>query len=289
MRRYRLIVNPAAAGGKTREKAPAILKALRSAGIDAELIEPGSVEETREVARTAHPDDVLIAMGGDGFLAELATGAVISGAVIAPLPGGRGNDFIRALGVDSDMAIAASRLDKAVERKVDVAWANDKAILGVASVGYDSLANEYANEFTFTKSSMVYLLGAIRALKEAKVSKYAIELDGKQSHITGWAVAIGNSGRYGGGMRICPKAELDDGQLDIVMIGPIPKWRFVSTVARVLNGTHVNTDQVNQTRAKTVVIDSITTPKLMMYSDGDPLGHLPITIEVKHRALRVLS
>jgi diacylglycerol kinase (ATP) len=95
---------------------------------------------------------------------------------------------------------------------------------------------------------------------------------------------VGNGPSYGGGLRICEGALLDDGRLDVVVIKPVGKVELVRVFPRLFNGTHVTHPQYEHHRATRV---SVAAPGIAAYADGERLGQLPLTVEVAPRALRV--
>ncbi len=157
------------------------------------------------------------------------------------LPGGRGNDFARVLGIPSEIDDAVAVLAAGHVREIDVGEVNDKRFLCIASCGFDSDANRIANEAKRIKGQAVYLYAALRAVWEWKPARFTLTFDGDESEVfTGYSVAAANSRAYGGGMFIAPDAILDDGLLDVVWTGDISKRRFLSNLPKVFKGTHVS-------------------------------------------------
>lgn len=287
--RHALIVaNPAACNGKTAAKVPVTADILRAHGWSVDVVVTESAEHAVEVAAAGEPDgQVLVALGGDGLVARVAEGALRSGALVAPVPGGRGCDFIRAVGGSLDLHEAASSLVVATERRVDVGFAGDTPFLGVATVGYDSRANEHANEApAWMPSSLVYAYGGARALAETRSAPITMTTDGVVRTFSGWSIAIGNSGRYGAGMKVNPDALLDDGELDITTVEGLPRWRYPMLLPRYFRGTHIDGDRIRAARGREI---EVSVPVgCTVYTDGDPVGATPMTFTVRPRALRIL-
>ena len=141
----------------------------------------------------------------------------VPGAVVGVLPGGRGNDFARVLGIplDAEAACEVHRRRRGARRST-WAWPASTPYIGIASVGFDSDANRIANEAPARLGQLVYVYGALRALATWKPADFTVEVDGERSEFTGWSVGAANSKAYGGGMYVAPDAELDDGALDVV-------------------------------------------------------------------------
>jgi len=204
------------------------------------------------------------------------------------LPGGRGNDFARVLGIPGDPAEAVCALAAAPERKLDLAEAGGRPFIGIASCGFDSVANRIANESRLVKGNLVYLYAALRAVATWTPARFELVLDGKVRVYTGWSVGACNSKAYGGGMYAAPNAELDDGLLDVVVSERTSRFNFVfRLLPRVFKGTHVDLPYVHEMRAREVRI-SADRP-FTLYADGDPVQELPVTVRVRPGALTVLA
>jgi YegS/Rv2252/BmrU family lipid kinase len=287
-RRISLIVNPHAGGGRAAAAIPIVEAALTELGVGWHVESTRSLDHARELARAARDaGEVAVTLSGDGLVGVVAGELHGTGGVLGILPGGRGNDFARVLGIPREPAEACAVIAAGVERRVDVGEVDGRPFIGVASCGFDSDANRIANETTLVKGDLVYLYGALRALAEWKPARFELELDGRERlAFSGYSVACANSKAYGGGMFIAPDAELDDGQLDVVMSGRRSKRRALYDLPKVFKGTHVELPSVRIVRAAEVRV-SADRP-FTMYADGDPIAELPATVRVHARSLRVL-
>jgi YegS/Rv2252/BmrU family lipid kinase len=210
-----------------------------------------------------------------------------SEGVLGVLPGGRGNDFARALGIPLDPKQACAVLAGAVIRKLDLGEVNSRTFISIASCGFDSDANRIANETRLVRGNLVYAYGALRALAGWRPARFEIELDGGDAQtVVGYTIAAANSGAYGGGMLMAPDASLQDGLLDVVIVGHVPKLRFLRLLPTVFKGEHVHQPSVSVVRATQVQI-SADRP-FTMYADGDPIAELPATVRVLPGAVRVI-
>lgn len=280
-----LVVNPRAGGGRAARVAPAVLRALRSTGWRVRVHVTRDLDDAEQAA--ADPGaGVVTALGGDGLLARVAAGVRRSGAVLAPLPGGRGNDFCAALGVARDPAVAAASLVGAGVRGVDVAQVCGRTVLGAVSCGFDAETNARANATRWVRGPLVYLAAAARTLATWAPVEVSVTVDGRPQPFRGFMVVVANSGRYGGGMRIAPGARLDDGELDVVTVSDISTAQFLATLPRVYRGGHVQHPAVRVVRGATVHLDGAVA--LEVYADGEMVGRLPCEVTVVASALRVL-
>jgi YegS/Rv2252/BmrU family lipid kinase len=288
-RRLALIVNPSAAGGRAERALPEVERALRTHGLEHHAERTRSLEHARELARAAaQAGEVAVAFGGDGLIGAVAGALANTDAVLGILPGGRGNDLARVLGIPFDPVAACAVLATGVVRALDLGEAADHMFVSIASCGFDSDANRIANDARLVRGNLVYAYGAIRALIGWRPATFTLTLDGDRTEtVTGYSVGACNSKAYGGGMYAAPNAELDDGLLDIVTLGDMSKWRFLtSLLPKVFKGTHVHEPEVTVTRAAQVTIAADR--PFALYADGDPIAELPVTIRALPCALRMI-
>jgi YegS/Rv2252/BmrU family lipid kinase len=282
-----LIVNPSAAGGRTLRRLPEVEAALAPLGVPVETARTRSLEHADElVAQAAAAGQVAVAFGGDGLLGRVAGAASTCDALVAALPGGRGNDFLRSLGVGPDPVAAARSLADAVEKRLDLGVANGRHFVGIASVGFDSDVQVLANRTRFIRGAPVYTYAALRTLLTWKPCRFTIEIDGEAVPHVGWSVAAGNAQYYGGGMRYAPTASLTDGALDVILAAQSSRPHFLTQLPRVFQGKHIDDGHVTVRQARRLVVDAER--PFQLYADGDPIADLPAVIEIRAGALRML-
>ncbi len=284
-----LIVNPNAGGGRAAQVLPDVEAALRAHGFDLRVTLTTGLDHACRLATAAVSDgELAVTLGGDGLVGCVAGELAGTDGVLGILPGGRGNDFARVLGMPPEPVDACAALAHAAERLIDVGDVDGRPFIGIASCGFDSEANRIANETTLVKGNLVYVYGALRALATWKPARFEVELDGRELlAFSGYSVGACNSKAYGGGMYVASDAEIDDGLLDVVMGGANPKRRFLMNVGRSFQGRLHEARSIHSVRAREVRI-SADRP-FTMYADGDPIAELPATVSLRHRALRVLA
>jgi YegS/Rv2252/BmrU family lipid kinase len=287
-RRLALLVNPAAAGGKALAAVAPARAELERLGADFRVIETSSGEHAKHEAKSAGDQgEAPVAIGGDGLVGTLAGAICGSDAELGIIPAGRGNDFARVLGIPTDPAEAARLVYEGESKRLDVGDVDGKSFVGIASVGFDSDANRIANEAKLVRGNLVYAYAALKALAKWKPARFEVIVDGEHQEVTGYSVGICNSKAYGGGMYAAPQAELDDGQLDVILCAAVPKRRFLfRTLPRVFKGTHL--EDPNFSCFKGQVVEVSADRPFVMYADGDPLADLPATVRVSPRSLRVI-
>src|ERR687886_2971001 len=196
-RAVRLIVNPSAGAGRAARLLPAVEAALRSLGIAFRVDRTTSIEHARELARAAVAEgEVAAAMGGDGLTGAVA-GELRDGAgVLAVLPGGRGNDFARKLGIGGDPVAACELIAAGRERRIDLADTAGRCYVGILSAGIDSDVQVIANGTRLPLGTLVYGYGLVRALAIWRPAGFEVTIDGERLAFRGCSVAVSNSGVF---------------------------------------------------------------------------------------------
>ena len=286
-RRFALLVNPAAAGGRTLAAVPSVRAELDRLGAEHRVVRTESIAHAMEqTSAAADAGETVATLGGDGLVGVVAGALRGRETALAIIPGGRGNDFARVLGIPSDPTEAARLAVEGVERALDVADVDGRPYVGIASLGLDSDANRIANEAKAVKGNLVYLYAALRALAGWKPAGFSVTVDGERHELTGYSVAVGNSKAYGGGMLLLPHAELDDGLLDVLMISAYSKLRALRELPKVFKGAHLSSEHVTLARGSVVEVSSDR--PFEIYADGDPVGATPATMRVQARCLKVI-
>ena len=245
-----LLVNPSSAGGRSLKLLPRIESALDERHVDFRVLRTRDLEHGVEAAlRAVEAGELPVVVSGDGLIG--AVGGAMAGAEtpLGIVPGGRGNDLARVLGIPDDPEGAVEVLAAGHSRLIDVGEANGKRFLGIVSVGFDSEANRLANETRLFRGSLVYAYAALRTLVGWKAARFSVRVDDERIRFTGYSVSVANNKAFGGGMFVAPDAELDDGLFDVVMVGEGGKLRFVGNLPKVFKGTHVELDEVRVFRA----------------------------------------
>lgn len=288
-----LLVNPAAGGGRAGRAAAAVGERLRALGCNTRLERTCDIQHAREIAlAAASAGETVAVLSGDGLIGAVADVLrQVDGSVIGVLPGGRGNDFARSLGIPTDPLAACATIASGQVRRLDLGEVAGQAFVGIASVGFDSEANRIANEAPSALGGLVYAYGALRALAAWRPARFEVTLEpdlpaARSFSFTGYTVACASSKAYGGGMMLAPAASLQDGMLDVVTIAQVPKPRFLADLPKVFRGAHVNLPSVDVRRAAEVRI-SADRP-FDVYADGDPIGALPIRVRALPAAIGVL-
>jgi YegS/Rv2252/BmrU family lipid kinase len=283
-----LIVNPHAGGGRAGRLLGDVQARLDELELVHHIQRTRSLEHARELARAAAGrGELAVAFGGDGLIGAVADAIKHTDATLGVLPGGRGNDFARVLGIPLEPLPACEVLRSGQRRALDLGQVGDKTFIGVASCGFDSEANRIANATRVVRGNLVYAYGALRALASWRPARFTVTVDdGETRSISGYTIAAANSGAYGGGMLLAPDASLDDGLLDIVFVGEASKLRFLRALPKVFTGAQVDEPNFEIARGHSVQIAADRA--FTMYADGDPIAELPVTIRALPQAIRVM-
>jgi YegS/Rv2252/BmrU family lipid kinase len=287
--RHLLIVNPSSGSGRGAELLPEVERQMRARRLHFGTVVTTSLEHGIEEARAAvERGETPVVMSGDGLVGQIGGALAGSDATIGIVPGGRGNDFARTLGISTDPAEAVALIAQRTTKKVDVGEVNGRRFLGIASIGFESIANRIANESTRMPSALVYVYAGIRTLATWKPATFTIGLDGERSvTYEGYSAQVANSRAFGGGFFIAPNAELDDGQFDVVMVGDSSKLAFLGGMPKAKKGTHLEQEQISVERASAVDVDADR--PFAVYADGEHLADLPAKLEVLPGALTVIA
>jgi diacylglycerol kinase (ATP) len=289
-----ILLNPAAGKASGTQQARIAANRLRERGLIVTEVAGGSAEESLNLAlrSIAEGADGLVACGGDGTV-HLALQATAGTAIpLGILPAGTANDNARVLGLPAkNLAKCADIIAIGHTRTIDVghistADGHSRYFLGVASMGFDSAATECANNMTWIKGSAKYLVAALATLRMFEPLPFAMTIDGRLTEASAMLAAVGNGANYGGGMKVCPDAKVDDAQLDMTVVGAVSKLRFLMSLGRVFNGSHVKESFVDQHRFKSATVDA---PGQTVYADGEYVGPVPATFEVRPGALNVYA
>ncbi len=272
------------------------MQSLQRAGIDIRLLLPDGLDALHRELGEACADGptTLIACGGDGTVHQVLQAAARSGSTLGIIPAGTGNDIARSLGIPlKDPAQWAARLadlmrtqrTRAVDASLIVRGDRQEWSLGVVSAGFDSAVNERADRMTRLSGTARYLTALLAELREFRTYEYDVTLDGRPMAGTALLIAVGNGSQYGGGMRICPAADMWDGLLDITWVDVAPRRTVLRVLPRIFSGRHVEHPLVRTYRAREITIDARGP---VIYADGDRVGSPPVRITALPGAIRML-
>jgi diacylglycerol kinase (ATP) len=302
-----VIYNPGAGSGATGRDWPAIAEALRAA---VGPFESAATTASRHAARLAAAAlttgaRTIIAVGGDGTLSEVVDGLMTSDnpdalrdVMVGLVPAGSGNDFARGLGIDSKEA-SYRRLHEARSRRLDIGRIHYRDDTGadavrhfcnIASFGVSGAiaraVNARRSTWRFAAKAM-YQFHTVAALLRYRICEARIEVDGHLDlTLPIAAVVIANGRFFGGGMKIAPQAEPDDGRFDVVVIRGRSKRELIAALRLCYTGAHVTHPAVRFERGARIVA-AAPGADMLLEIDGETPGRLPARFEILPKALAV--
>ena len=288
-REIALLTNPTSGRGTGARVHGAVLRRLRDAGLGVRDLRGRDADESLDLARDAVADGVdgLVVVGGDGMVHLALQAVATTSTALGIIPAGTGNDVARYFDLPrKDPVAAADVVVRGATRRVDLARSGSKHFATVMSAGFDALVNERANRMRWPRGRARYNLATLAELPVLRPRSYVLELDGVVRRVEAVLVAVGNGPSFGGGLRITHGADLADGLLDVVLIGPVGKMELVRTFPKLYDGSHVTHPQYERHRARTVTVASAG---IVGYADGERFGPLPLTVECVPGAVQVWS
>ena len=291
-----IIINPISGAGGRPEAARqrAELAASLAAALDmhAEIFLTERHGHARELACGAleRGASVVVAWGGDGTVNEVATAlASRTDAVMAVVPSGSGNGLARELGIPRDPAAALAIALGGRPRTIDCGELDGRLFVNVAGIGFDAkVAHEFAAHGLVRRGFLRYVEITARELFRFEGDEHTITMAGRETvRTTAMIVAVANARQYGNGALIAPGARIDDGRLDVVVVGARPAWRTMLQARRLFDGRIGNVPDVSTFLVEQVTIGSLR--PMLYHVDGEPfLGGSSLSARVCPGALRVM-
>jgi YegS/Rv2252/BmrU family lipid kinase len=304
-----LIVNPNAGGGKARRLFPEIRPVVERALGEVDVAFTDQSGHAIELARDAAAAGrtLLVAVGGDGTLNEVVNGVMTAHPSARPAIGfigqGTGGDFRKTLGIEH-------RLDRYVEaiasgrtRPTDVGWVHyrdrsgEKAhryFVNILSAGMGGLVDRYVADASRSFGpTLAYFGASLRALGAIERGRLRLRIKNegqeREERLGTYMIAICNGRYFGSGMNVAPMAEIDDGRLEVVSIGGEGKLAFALTARSIYSGAHLGKRGTVHLPCQRISIELENArdagESFLIDCDGEPIGGLPIEIEVMPRAV----
>jgi YegS/Rv2252/BmrU family lipid kinase len=287
MRAFTALVNPVSGGGHAAETWAPVGDRLITSGADVQVEPTRSREHAVEAAASAaQAGRVVVAVGGDGLVRDVAEGVVASAGTMGIVAAGRGNDLVRALEVPREPARLAEVLLNGRPRSLDVIDLAGTIVVGNVYCGIDSVSTVIINRSRWMPALLAYRLAPVRAILAWRAPTFTLTVDGVTRTERAHMVVVGNSGAYGHGLRIVPSARVDDGHLDVLVVGDAPRRAIAAFMREAQRGTHVDRAEVSVDPAREITIDADR--PVPVCGDGEYLGELPATMRVRPGALSLL-
>lgn len=283
---WALVINPVSGQGKGTTVGTYVAGYLSQKSIEYTIVTGNSsiaLMDHLQIFIEKNPDcQGVIAVGGDGLLHIVLQKVVPAQIPFTVIPAGTGNDFVRTLGWDlEDINQQLDFVTTTAPRSIDLGLVDGEWFGAILSTGFDSIVNEKANTMQWPKGPMKYNAAIAIELPRFKPRHYEITLDDRKLSTEAMLIAVSNGRSYGGGMLVCPNANICDGYFDVMVLHPVTKFEFLKVFPKVFAGTHVTHPAVEIVRSKTVRIES----KAVAYADGERIGQLPVVAECINNAV----
>ena len=297
LRRILVLVNPAAGRGRARQFIPAITSLFQKHGVVADVVTPQNATELADCASRGivHHDAILV-VGGDGTFQHVVRSTLGSGIPLGILPAGGGNDVAAALGIPRDPVAAAAAFLRGALRPMDVLRArfsdgHTAVYLGGGGIGLDAAAAQLASgRFSRWPGAARYFASALSALKGFVAPAVEVELDGTPILTPAEPMLLAvvtNTPTYGAGLHIAPEASVDDGLLNVTLVGELSCTRVLEAFPVLLLTGDLRWPELRRFRGRRVVLR--TERPAPFHGDGEILGETPVEITVLPRAIAVIA
>jgi diacylglycerol kinase (ATP) len=300
-RKTMLVLNPCAGKGKGLKAFTAIRELLgsRLKNLDVRVSEYAghAFQIGREAASLGY--ERILTIGGDGTPFEVVNGLYAEGrprqaVELGMIPAGTGNSFLRDFS-EVSWRQAVEKILNGRSRKVDlveISYQGEKKeirqyYLNILGVGLIADILKLTNEKLKGFGSLGYSLAVLLRLAKGMHNRMQMTVDGEVLEIIDSALVISNSKYTGGGMKIAPMADTQDGLVDVVIFREVNRRDILSIFSRVFKGRHVDHPKVRAFRAAEVVIDSC--PQQLLMADGELLGLTPLRLKVLPGELAILA
>jgi diacylglycerol kinase (ATP) len=291
------LVNPASDNGRTGRRWAELAQRAAQAGLEGESLlseRPGHLIELAAKA-VDHGASLVVAAGGDGTLNEVINGVAQRDVDLATIPLGTGMDFGRAYGIPTRFDDAVRVARDGTPRTIDAGrvryrtWAGEEAVRwfgNVGTVGMSGAVAQRANGMSKALGGRVTFFYALtRVFLSWQNTEVTVTLDGAERRGLMHDVIVANGPWHGGGMKLAPGAQPDDGLFDVVLIGDVSKADFLTTAPKLYTGRHVGHPKVEVLRSTTVTVDA--PERLPIEVEGEQIGTTPAAFEIVPGALRV--
>jgi diacylglycerol kinase (ATP) len=290
-RKYFLIVNLIAGLGRCKDLFPRVRAELDRRGIDYDLHFTNEPLEATDVCRMGIEAGFthIVAMGGDGTVNEVANGLVGTDRVLCVIPAGNGNDFVRTTGIPFDPIEALTVLVEGRTHRIDLGRvAGERCVVNGLGIGIDAQVARDVLAMERLRGVPAYLYAAVKEVFRFKAFPVTVATEGWRVELQCLSLGVANGPYAGGGFKLAPRAQVDDGSLDVAAIADFPRLERLVRLPQARAGRHLRLSRVHYRQVKDVTISSPAT--LVAHVDGEPF-RLPrdeFRVEVLPGAVQVL-
>ena len=282
----KVIVNPKAGGGRALKVLRRAKQVLTNTGwaLDISITEgPGhAVEMANQAVLKQVP--LITVIGGDGTVNEVIQGIAGTQTRLAIIPGGTGNDHARSLTIPLQPEKAAAVIAQGKVIAMDIGQERERLFGCLTAIGFPVDVIDHTNrKGRILGGSFAILSSVWQTLKNLRAYDALIQLDGESMFVKTCGIFVLNTPSVGGGFRFAPHANVTDGLLDVMVVGPVSSWDLLTTLPKAYKGRHIGHPAISLHRAKKVHIETVKpVPKMF---DGEIIGMTPIEVNVRPKSL----
>ena len=274
-----LAINPSSGQGKGAIFAQRVTSHLSSKAIEYQVLSADNAQTLRvELERTLDSGNYegILSIGGDGLAHLVLQVAVPRSIPFAVIPAGTGNDIVRTLGWSlTDLNAYLERILSTPPSAIDLGNVDSEWFAAILSTGFDSIVNERANRLSWPQGPQRYNVAIALELPKFNPIEYEIVMDSITITTEAMLIAVGNGRSYGGGMLVCPHAQVNDGLFDVMILEPVSKLEFLKVFPKVFSGSHLSHPAVKTYRTQKISISA----DAVAYADGERIGRAPVSAE----------
>lgn len=287
-RKIKIIVNPVSGSGRRKKALKMIDAHLDRSKFDFELVRTEYHRHAVELTEQAIEEgcEAVVIAGGDGSINEV--GATLAGTDVALgiIPAGSGNGLSRSLGISLNPKKAVENINNFHFRTIDTGLANGKAFMNMAGVGFDA-AVAHAFHKQKKRGLFKYFVLGVKLLVNYEIQTFHINADGREFERKAYQIALANSSQYGNDALVAPKAKVDDGLLDAVVLNPMSFIQMLIHFYWLFQGTLDKSKYIKTFKFKEMVITQQRPD--VAHLDGDPfeLGQV-VEFKINPQSLKVI-
>jgi YegS/Rv2252/BmrU family lipid kinase len=261
---------------------------LSRAGWTVEVAVTGAAGDAHRLAQAACASgtDLVVAWGGDGTINEVASALAFTSVALGIVPGGSGNGLARELGIPRDPAGALGVAAGARRRTIDAGEVDGRLFFNAAGIGLDAAIAAHMAVPGAQRGFSGYVRLALRDGLRYRARHYVVTHDGQAVRHHALFMAFANSRQYGNDAHIAPRARLDDGLLDLVVVENQPVWRLLGQTRALFRGTLQPGPRLRMTTFTELAVAGAA--PLAFHVDGEPgVGGVEVVVRARPRALVV--
>lgn len=285
-----VIINPVSGTGKQKAALKAIERDIDLINFEYEIKETQYARHATEISRQAAADgyDIVVAVGGDGTINEVASGLVGTQTKMGIIPCGSGNGLARSLKIPVTPSKAVTVLNDNKMKRIDTMTVNGHFCASIAGIGFDALiAKEFQEKPKNTRGLHSYVQLIATNYPKYKANEYKIEIDGKSSLHKAMFICLANANQFGYNAIVSPNSRIDDGLIDICIVKNIPLLSATPTALLLMTNNLDHSPRVKILQGKTIKIYNNTNEFANIDGEAIKVGKI-VDISILHKSLMII-